>query len=109
MKKYAFLLALPLIILVAGCNNDEKIDITDTNIDLESCDKYFEMMECVLQNDNDEDYTESERNQLRQTVKDKQAEWEWLDQEILDEKCNLELEKFNAIEDRLENIWCALK
>ena len=108
MKKSVFLLALPLVILVAWCWND-KIDITDTNINVETCDKYFELMDCILENDADENYTEEMRDELRQEVKDMQAEWESLDQEELSEKCNDELSKFEEIEDRLEEIWCSIK
>lgn len=109
MKKYVFLSILTLIIVVAGCSKQEKIDITDNDFNVESCDKYFEMMECILQNDDDENYTDSERDHLRQTVKDMQAEWEWLDYDELDEKCNSELAVFEKIEDRLEAIWCSIK
>ena len=103
MKKYLFLVALSTLITIAGCD-DKKIDITDTNLDIESCDKYFEVMECVLENDNDEDYSEEKRDELRQTIKDKQTEWESLDPEILGEICDEELEKLEMIKERLYNI-----
>ena len=108
MKKNTVLLLIPLILLVAGCGSN-KIDIMDTNIDVESCDKYFKMMECILENDRDSDYTEEDRDGIRQTIKDMQAEWEWLDPEVLSEKCSIELAKYEGIQDRLEAIWCSAK
>ena len=48
MKKSVFLLALALVVLVVWCWKKDKIDITDNNIDVEICDKYFELMNCVL-------------------------------------------------------------
>jgi hypothetical protein len=33
-------------------------------------------MDCILENDNDETYSEEDRNELRQSVKDMQSEWE---------------------------------
>ena len=108
MKKSVFLLALPLVILVAWCW-DDKIDITDTNFDVETCDKYFELMNCILENDGDETYTEEMREELKQEVKDMQAEWELLDEEELSEKCSTELARFEEIRDRIEEIWCSIQ
>lgn len=106
MKKSALLLALPLVILLAWCWN--KIDITDTNIEVESCNKYFELMDCILENDNDETYSEEDRNELRQSVKDMQSEWEWLDEDELDVQCTSQLAQFERISDRLDQIGCSL-
>lgn len=108
MKKSVFLLALPLVILVAWCWSN-KIDITDTEFNVESCDKYFELMDCILENDNDETYSEEMRDELRQEVKDMQEEWNGMDEESLDEQCSSQLASFEEIEDRLEEIWCSIK
>jgi len=108
MKKLAFISVLPLVILIAWCWKD-KIDITDTNIDVETCDKYFELMDCIIENDWDENYTEEMRDELRQEVKDMQSEWELLDDDVLAEQCSNELSKFESIENRLEEIWCSIK
>ena len=108
MKKSVFLLALPLVILVAWCW-DNKIDITDTNINVETCDKYFELMDCILENDADENYTEEMRDELRANIKSMQEEWSTLDDEELADTCSTELAKYEKIEDRLEEIWCSIK
>jgi len=106
MKKLSFLFGLSLIILLSGCGN--KIDITDTDFDVESCDKYFELMECILENDKDETYSEDDRNELRQDIKDQQEEWSGLNEDELDYTCSTELAKFETIKDRLDEIWCSL-
>ena len=108
MKKTAFLLALPLVILLTWCWSN-KIDITETEFNVESCDKYFELMDCILENDDDETYSDEMRDELRQEVKDMQESWNTEDEESLDEKCNSQLEVFEEIEDRLEEIWCSIK
>lgn len=107
MKKLWILGILPLVILLAGCSLwNKKIDITDNNIDVESCNKYFEIMDCILENDNDSTYDESTRNELREAVKVMQSEWENLDEESLDETCTAELDKFIKIQDSLNEIGC---
>lgn len=111
MKKITYLAFLFVVVFLIGCGSkheeEEKIDITDTEFNVETCDKYFELMNCILENDSYEVYTEEMRNELRKLIKDMQTEWEWLDQEELHEKCNAELEKYGEIKDRLEEIWCS--
>ena len=106
MKKLWVLSLLSLVILLAGCSWGKKIDITDNNIDVESCNKYFEVMDCILENDKDTTYTEDMRNALREDVKVMQSEWEKLDEETLDETCRNELSKFEAIKSTLTEIGC---
>ena len=107
MKKSVFLLALSLVILVAWCW-DKKIDITDTEFNVESCDKFFALVDCILENDKDETYSEEMRNELRQEVKDMQEKWNGLDEESLDEQCTSQLASFEEIDDRLKEIWCSI-
>lgn len=113
MKKLTFLLALSLIIILSWCwNNSENngvIDITDTNIEVDVCNEYFELMDCILENDKDEDYTPERRDALRQQIKDMQDSWEWLSDEDVANICSEKLSAFDQIEDRLEEIWCSRK
>ena len=113
MRKSVFLLALALVISLAWCwKGNNKIDITDNNIGVDVCDRYFELMDCILENDNDETYTEEMRDELRLRIKDMQAEWEWLSKDELSDKCTTELGKFEDNEEvkgLLDNIWCSLK
>lgn len=107
MKKLWILSVLSIIILLAGCSLwNKKIDITDNNIDVESCNKYFEIMDCILENDNDTTYDEKTRNELREDVKVMQSEWEKLDEDSLDETCTTELNRFIEIKDALSEIGC---
>ena len=108
MKKFGLLAVLPLVLLVAGCGSN-KIDITDTDIDVAQCDQYFELMECILENDTDASYTEEMRDELRANIKSMQEEWSTLDDEELADTCSTELAKYVKIEDRLEEIWCSIK
>ena len=112
MKKFWFLIVVCLVFLVVGCskkiNVTEKIDITDNNLNVESCDKYFKLMDCILENDSDERYTDEMRDQLRENVKSIQQEWEDFDKESLDEMCNAELSRFEAISDSLDEIGCSI-
>ncbi len=108
MKKFWALSMLTVVLLLAGCNWWNKVDITDNNIDVESCNKYFETIDCILDNDNDREYTNEMRNQLREDVKAMQNEWEKLDEESLDETCTTELNKFIKIKDSLTEIGCNL-
>ena len=106
MKKFVFLCVMSLVIIIAGCS--KKMDITDNNLNVESCDKYFELMDCVLINENDERYTTEMRDELREYVKSIQEEWESLDEETLDKKCSDELLKFETMSDRLNEIGCSM-
>ena len=106
MKKTTLLFALPLVVLVAWCWSN-KIDITDTEFHVESCDKYFELMDCILENDDDETYSDEMRDELRQEVKDMQESWNSLNESELDEQCSSQLDNFKQIEDRLNEIWCS--
>jgi len=106
MKKLWLVAIVCLTVLVVGCS--KKIDITDNNLNVESCDRYFKLMDCILENDADEKYTDEMRNELRQNVKSIQEEWENLDKESLDEMCIWEIEKFESIRDSLNEIGCSI-
>lgn len=107
MKKCAIFTILPLVWLIAGCGSN-KIDITDTEFDVESCNKYFELVDCIFENDTDESYTEEMRDELRQEVKDMQGEWGDYSDEELDNICNSKLEVLKWIESKLNDIGCPL-
>ena len=106
MKKFWLLSVICLVIFAAGCS--KKIDITENDLNVESCDKYFKLMDCILENDNDEKYTDEMRDELREDVKAIQEEWKNLDRESLDETCTTELSRFEAISDSLNEIGCSI-
>ena len=108
MKKWVIFYILPLTLLVTGCGWN-KIDITDTDFDVESCDKYFEATDCILENEVDENYTDEMRDELRQEIKNMQDSWNTYSEEELDSLCSNELSKFETMEDHLNEIGCSIK
>jgi len=110
MKKVGLYAILLSVVFIAGCSlSSNKVDITETKFDVESCNKYFEVMDCILDNDSDASYSQSMRDSLREDVKMMQESWENLDKSVLENTCNAELEKFSVIEDSLAEVGCSLK
>ena len=109
MKKSLFLLALPLVFLLTWCWTEEKIDITDNDIDLEPSDKYFELVECIIENDNNEKWSQEMKDELRAEIKNRQEEWKLLDEDELAAKCVESFSKFEALEDQLLDFGCSTK
>jgi len=108
MKKCAIFTILPLVLLIAGCGWN-KIDIRDTEFDVESCNKYFELVDCIFEKDTDESYSEEMRDELRQEVKDMQDSRKNYSDEELDNMCSSELEVLKWIESNLNEIGCYIK
>lgn len=110
MRKITFIAWLLFVFLIAWCSrrSTKKIDITDTSFNVESCDKYFWLLDCILDNEDDKDYTKDDRNELREYIKLMQSEWSGLDNEDLDKNCTDELAKFEEMKDDLVKIWCSL-
>ena len=110
MKKSALWIILPLVVLVAWCLwGWDKTNITENKFEAESCNQYFEMMSCILDNANDESYSESLREDLRQDIISMQEERKNLDQETLSDTCSAELSRFDGIQDSLAEIGCAVR
>ena len=110
MKKAGLYAILSSVVFIAGCSfSNNKVDITETKFDVEACNKYFEVMDCILDNDSDASYSQAMRDSLREDVKMMQESWENLDESVLENTCNAELEKFSAIEDSLTEVGCSLK
>lgn len=108
MKKFSCLAIIGIAVCVAGCSFNKKTDITDTGLDVESCNQYFSLMECILENEDNESYSDEKRDELRANIKELQAEWAELDEETLTKTCNAELAKFTALEKSLSEIGCSV-
>ena len=108
MKKFSCLAALCVVLFTAGCSFNKKVDITDTGLEVESCNQYFSLMECILENESDDTYSPEKRDELREEIKELQASWAELDEETLDNTCSAELAKFSALKDSLAEIWCSI-
>lgn len=110
MKKLPFLLALPLCLSLFWCGED-KIDITDTWFDynVEICDKYFKLVECIIDNDDNQNYTKQMRIDLKNEIKQVQVDWRQLDEEELTKRCSEEMAKFEPLEDNLNSFGCSVR
>lgn len=110
MKKFVFFLVIFLVILslyvfVSWQNKDEDvvIDITDTGFqyDIAVCDRYFELISCIIDRDTNVNYTKEMRIELKNMVKDLQEERRQLAEEELYKRCSDELE--NLVEKMTQN------
>lgn len=109
MKNTKLILLLPCILLIAWCSRwDKKTNIVDTNIEIESCNKYFHLIDCIIDKDNDSSYSDNMREELRQEIKTLQSQRELLDKDTLDQKCQNELKKYDDKLDELKSIWCRI-
>ena len=114
MKKLWLLWALLLVVFVAGCSwwakkeNAEENNVTKAEINVESCNNYFELVNCIIDNDTDESYSDEDRALIRQWVEDMRDSWASLDDETLDQMCTAEISKFDSMKDYLSQIGCSL-
>ena len=112
MKKLSFLFVLSLVLFVIWCGKN-KVDVTDTDFeyDVEICDKYFELVECIIDKDDNPGYTNEMRNELRDEVKYMQEEWKQLNEEELAKKCTAGLETFekDEMKKNLKSFGCSVE
>ena len=89
MRKILVITCIFSIFLITGCSlkSNKKIDITDTSFNVDSCDKYFNLLDCILDNDDNVEYTKEDRKELREYIKTMQEEWSGLDENVLDKNC----------------------
>lgn len=109
MKKVVIFAILPIVLIIAGCNRWKKTDLTNVDFGVESCNKYYEVIECILENEENDSFSSDDRNDLREEAKTLQTEWLWLDEDVLAETCDAEFAKFEAIASNLEKIWCSVE
>ena len=114
MKKFWLLWLLLLVIFVTGCSwfwkKEAETNTKKADLDVESCNKYFELVNCIIDNDIDDSYSEEDREVIREGVNDMRNDWIGLDDETLDNMCSTELNKFRGEEmaQYLSNINCSL-
>jgi len=104
MKKFVFfwaifLLILFLVVFISFKNDDEndvEIDVRDTGFEynVAICDKYFELVECIIDRDTNENRTQEMRKEFKNDVKKIQEEWKQLTEEELTKKCTEVLRDF---------------
>jgi len=112
MKKISFLSVLLLVLLLLGCWSDE-IDVTDTGFeyDVEACDKYFELVECIIDNDDNPYFNDNMRIELKKELKNVQEEWKQLSESELTKKCTESLNgyKNDDMKESLDHYGCSLE
>lgn len=114
MKKLSLLWVLLLVLVVAGCswwwNKEKEANVTKADIDVESCVNYFELVDCIIDNDTDDTYSQSDREMIRASVDDMRNSWASLDDNTLDELCTKEISKFqwDEMAEYLSQINCSL-
>lgn len=120
MKKFLLFLVIALIIvgliiIVLVFWKKEKIgniDITETNFDyqVDICDKYFKLAECIIDRDTDERFTKQMRIDLKNEVILMQEKWKNFTEEELYNKCTEELAKFDneEMKNKLKSFGCSL-
>ena len=116
MRKLSLLWALLLVVFVAGCSwwwNKEKEaegnNVTN-GINVEVCNKYFGLVDCIIDNDIDSSYSAEDREVIRASVKDMRESWATLDEYTVTTMCTKELSRFESEEmkEYLSQIGCAL-
>lgn len=117
MKKFLFFLIIFLVILslyafISRQNKDDdvEIDITDTGFqyDVAICDRYFKLVECIIDNDTNENWSHDMRIEFKSEVKKIQEDWKNLSEEELAKKCTDLLENFekDLSKERLNSFGC---
>lgn len=106
MKKLSLLLVLPLVFLLFWCGEDET-NILETNFDydVEVCDKFFEVAECIINNTEDASWTQERKDDFKNEIKKKQEEWKSLSRDQLELECSSRLSIFW---DDLDELWCQI-
>lgn len=116
MKKFWLWGVLLLVIFVAGCSwwwkkeDSEVKNVTSAGINAESCNDYFELVNCIIDNDTDESYSQEERDLIREGIADMRESWASLDEDTVEEMCDNELSTFtsDSMRDYLSQIGCSL-
>lgn len=114
MKKIALIGVLPLLFLIVWCW-DKKTEITNTNslkeYKAESCNKYFEIADCIIEKEVDPSRTDEMREELRKEIVKQQASRSGLDSETIENSCKNELESFydTDVKNHLKEIWCNIE
>ena len=108
MKKVSFLLIFSLVLLVFGCWK-KKIDITETEFeyDVDVCDRYFQLAECIIDNDKNKNWTKEMKDELRVATKNMQEEWKALSEDELTNKCIEMTDALLKNSGYLSDIWCS--
>ncbi len=122
MKKLSLLFVLGLLVLAAflwiffkdGKSQTEpeviEIDVSETDFeyDVSICDKYFWLVECIINNDPSQARNSQMKLELKGKFRELQEEWKQLSENELAKKCTEEYETYkkNLKENNLETFGC---
>lgn len=106
MKKTLLVSLLP-IVLLAWCGSEEKdIQLSDTKFDIDICNQYFELADCILENDPDEKVSEEDRIQIKEEFIQYQETLKEMEPEELTELCESNYNTLTSDSEALEKIGC---
>jgi len=110
MKKLSLLLIMSFVAFLCGCWKD-KVDVTETEFeyDVDICDQYFELVECIIDKDNNPNYTKEMRSELKNEIKQMQENWKLLNYDELSQKCMDELNNLKSMEKNYNSFGCYMK
>ena len=93
-------------------DNLGNIDVTQTDFvyKVDVCDRYFRLVECIIDKDSDVRFTRQMRIDLKNEVKLMQEKWKDFTEDELNNKCFEELAKFDNddMKNKLKSFWCSL-
>ena len=102
MKKLVLLWSLSAIALLAWCTRNKlEVNLDETNFDVDVCNTYFDLIECVIENEPNDAYTPEIRDNLKAESQKTKASWLDKDSDELEVLCSSKLSKF---EERAEEI-----
>lgn len=108
MKNLYLMLVLSLVFLLAWCWKSEiNIQELDFDYDVEVCDKFFEVSECIINNTKNSSWTQEKKDNLRNGIIQKQEQWKALTKEQLEEECSSILSTLKEASD-LDELWCQI-
>ena len=120
MKKLSLLWVLLLVLVVAGCSwwskneNAEENNVTKNELNVEVCDNYFNLVNCIIDNDTDAAYSQEERVVIKEAVNEMRESWANLDDDSAAETCSTELNnlmkkfEWEEMTNYLANIGCPI-
>ena len=107
-----FVIVVLILVLLWRSDDELKsidVAVVDFEYDISICDEYFDMVECIINNDNDMKYTKQMRIELKNEVKEMQEKWRELSREELFNKCSEELARFDndVMSEKLRLMNCS--
>lgn len=75
--------------------------------DVEICDKFFEVSNCIIDNTKNSSWTQEKKDDLRNAILLRQEQWKTLSRDQLEEECSSILSVLKNASD-LDELWCQI-